>query len=143
MYHFSTSSLSALNSCHMPLQELAKEILKYTDCKVLYGSRGRGEQNRLYKLGRSTKQFPHSKHNHYPSLAMDIIPYPVIWPNVKDSIEKYTLELGRMYMFVGLARGIAFEKGIDIRVGADWDGDFILTDQTFHDLAHIELKGDY
>jgi hypothetical protein len=33
----------------------------------------------------------------------------------------------------------AKELGIAIRCGADWDGDGLTSDQSFHDLAHIEL----
>jgi len=73
-------------------------------------------------------KYPTSKHNTYPSLAVDVMPYPIDWR-----------DLYRIYYFVGYARGVANQMGIPIRCGADWDGDFNLKDQNFHDLPHFEL----
>ena len=56
------------------------------------------------------------------------MPYPIDW-NDSD----------RMYMFVGFVRGMAQVMKIPIRCGADWDGDFSMKDQKFHDLPHFEL----
>ena len=61
-------------------------------------------------------------------MAVDVVPYPIDW---KDR--------ARFYHFVGFVRGIASQKGIKIRTGADWDGDHLFNDQTFHDLPHFEL----
>lgn len=33
----------------------------------------------------------------------------------------------------------ASTTGVKIRWGGDWDGDWIHTDQSFHDLPHFEL----
>lgn len=143
MYAWSPHSLSHRSTCHIDLQRLFDEILKKVDCRYECGHRVKAEQNRLFELGISKVQWPDSKHNIFPSLAADVIPYPVIWPNIKDTIKKYSLDLGRIYMFVGYVKGIAFELGIPIRAGADWDSDFQVSDQTFHDLPHFERIGDY
>lgn len=138
MYIWSPHSLKHRNACDADIQRLFDRVLLEVDCRYECGHRNKAEQNRLFQLGVSKVQWPDSKHNTYPSLAADVIPYPVIWPNIKDGIKKYFLDLGRLYMFVGYVKGIAFELGIPVRAGADWDGDFILTDQTFHDLPHFE-----
>ena len=143
MYKWSKQSLKHKETCHPLLQTLFDEVLKEVDCKYLCGTRSKAEQERLYALNLTKVHFPHSKHNAYPSLAADVVPYPVIWPDKKSTLEKYSLDLGRLYMFVGYVKGIAFELGIPIRAGADWDSDFQVSDQSFHDLPHFELKGDY
>ena len=76
----------------------------------------------------STLSYPKSKHNRQPSLAADVIPYPVDWEDSK-----------RFYHFAGFVEGIAAAKGIKIRWGGDWDGDRSFADQNFHDLPHFEL----
>lgn len=141
MYKWSPHSLRHRSTCHVDLQRLFDEVLKEVDCRYECGHRNKAKQNRSYDLGLSKVQWPDSKHNPLPSWAADVIPFPVIWPNLNDGIKKYSLDLGRMYLFVGYVKGIAYELGIPVRAGADWDGDFILTDQTFHDLPHIELVG--
>ena len=47
----------------------------------------------------------------------------------------------RFYLVAGYIRGVASELSIPIRQGVDWDGDFQIRDQTFHDLGHTELLG--
>ena len=63
-----------------------------------------------------------------PSLAADVVPYPIDWEDHQ-----------RFYMFVGIVQGIAASMNIKIRCGADWDGDMEIKDQNFHDLPHFEL----
>jgi len=60
--------------------------------------------------------------------AVDVAPYPIDWNDVR-----------RFYYLIGYIRGIADKLGINIRVGADWNGNGEIKDQNFHDLPHIEL----
>lgn len=144
MYKWSPFSLRHRSTCERALQRLFDEVLKEVDCRYECGHRVKAEQNRAYDLGISKVQWPNSKHNFLPSQAADVMPYPVVWPDLKVmNIEKYSLELGRIYMFVGYVKGIAYELGIPIRCGADWDSDFQVSDQTFHDLPHFELVGHF
>ena len=76
----------------------------------------------------SKLKFPESKHNQMPSMAADVVLYPIDWDDTQ-----------RFYMFVGIVRGIAAKMNIPIRCGADWDGDMYIKDQNFHDLPHFEL----
>lgn len=128
MPKFGTRSTNNLATCHEDLQKLFNEVIKHFDCSVICGHRGQEEQDKAFHEGYSTLKFPASKHNKMPSLAADVIPYPVDWEDHK-----------RFYMFVGIVRGIAAEMKIPIRCGADWDGDMEVKDQRFHDLPHFEL----
>ena len=128
MPSFGTRSRMQLNSCHSDLQKLFEEVIKHYDCTILEGHRTEDRQNELYSQGKSKVQFPNSKHNSFPSLAVDAVPYPIDWDDTR-----------RFYMFVGIVRGIASQLGINIRCGADWDGDLEVKDQNFHDLPHFEI----
>ena len=76
-----------------------------------------------------------SKHNSYPSKAVDIAPYPIDWNNRK-----------RFILLGGYVEGIAKmlkEKGIidsNIVWGADWDSDNYMNDHTFIDLPHFQVQ---
>ena len=129
MYKFSDRSHKKLTTCHPDLIQLFNEVIKNVDCTILDGHRTESEQNRLFKIGNSRVEFPHSMHNRYPSHAVDVAPYPIDWTNVH-----------RFYMFVGYVRAVANNLNIKIRCGADWDSDWLTSDQTFHDLPHFELS---
>lgn len=125
---FSKRSLRRLRTCHPDLQRLFIEVVKHFDCTVLEGHRNKRNQNEAHRTGRSKLKWPKGKHNKMPSLAVDVAPYPVNW---KD--------LDRFYLFAGFVKGVASQMGIKLRLGADWDGDTEVMDQTFHDLPHFEL----
>jgi len=129
-YKFGTRSKKNLEEADLQLQLLFNEVIKHYDCAVIEGHRGKEEQDKLFHAHKSQLKFPQSKHNKIPSQAVDVVPWPVDW-NDKE----------RFYHFVGLVKGIATQLGIDIRMGADWDGDNTFKDQTFHDLPHFELLG--
>jgi len=127
---YSNRSLGNLSTCHEDIQTLFRKVIVYVDCTILCGHRGKEEQNRLYNLGRSRVVYPNSNHNVYPSIAVDVAPYPINWD-----------DLARFYYFAGIVKGIAFEMGIELRFGGDWDGDLEVKDQNFNDLPHFELLG--
>lgn len=127
-YKFGQQSMKNLSECHPDLQRLFSEVIKHIDCTVIEGHRGEHTQTMYFHSGKSKVQFPHSKHNSSPSLAADVVPYPIDWA-----------DKNRFYHFVGLVRGIASQLGIRIRCGADWDGDNEFKDQNFNDLPHFEL----
>ncbi len=131
MPKFSDKSLGLLRECHSDLINLFQEVIKHYDCTVLCGQRTEEEQNELFRAGKSKLQYPESKHNGTPSMAVDVVPYPIDWSDSK-----------RFYHFMGFVTGIASQMGIKIRCGGDWDMDNNFKDQTFHDLPHVELLGD-
>ena len=130
MPKFGKQSRTNLHACHQDLQNLFLEVVKYFDCSILEGFRGEIGQNKAFHEGRSKLKYPESKHNKMPSLAVDVVPYPINW-NDKE----------RFYYFAGFVKGIASQLGIVIRWGGDWDSDTQVHDQTFFDLPHFELEG--
>lgn len=134
MPKFSARSLAALQTCHADIQAIFNEVILHFDCTVVQGHRGEQEQNAAFKAGKSKLQFPQSKHNHQPSMAADVVPYPIDW-NDTD----------RMRYFAGFVKGIAtllYRQGAithQLRWGGDWDRDTELKDNRFQDLPHFEL----
>ena len=141
---FGKSSREKLDTAHKDLQTLFEEVVKHFDCTVVYGHRSPEEQNKLYQQGRTlpggivTYKDGYeklSKHNYSPSLAVDVVPYPINWKDVD-----------RIRYFAGFVMGIAkMLKGQglienDIVWGADWDNDTELSDESFVDLPHFQIK---
>ncbi len=127
MPQFGKTSLEKLVTCHPDLQRLFNEVIKHYDCTILEGHRSNEDQLKAFNAGKS-KIKSGGKHNHLPSLAVDVAPSPLDW---KDK-EKF-------YHFIGFVKATAIQLGIRIRCGGDWDGDNNLKDQTFFDLPHFEL----
>jgi len=127
---FSNTSMTKLKTCDKRLQEIFSEVINHIDCTILTGHRTEVEQNEKFRQGLSKVQYPNSKHNHSPSLAVDVAPYPIDW----NDRERFTY-------FAGIVQGIAISKGITLRWGGDWDRDTELRDNAFDDLVHFEIKG--
>ena len=128
MPSFGAKSKANLSECHPDLQKVFNKVIKSYDCSVIEGYRGKEEQDAAFHSGKSTLQYPKSKHNRQPSLATDVIPYPVDWDDTKQ-----------FYHFAGFVQGIAEEMGIQLRWGGDWNSNRLFEDQSFHDLPHYEL----
>ena len=129
MPYFGKTSKKRLSTCDDRLQKVFNEVIKYVDCSVLCGHRGKDDQNKAYKEGKSKAEYPNGRHNRQPSLAVDVSPYPIDW---KD--------LERQTLFAGFVLGIAKQMGIDLIWGNDWDGDFETKDTGLKDYPHFELK---
>lgn len=135
-FYFSKRSKDNILTLHPNLRKLVTIVLDLGlfDFSIIEGHRVREDQMRAYNDGKSKLKFPESKHNKVPSLAFDYMLYINGEPNMKDT--------NSYYMASGVFSGIAKNLGINIRLGADWDGDFSTSDQNFNDLMHIELKDD-
>ena len=129
MPYFGKSSKKRLSTCDDRLQKVFNEVIKHVDCSVLCGHRGKDDQNKAYKEGKSKAKYPDGRHNRQPSLAVDVSPYPIDW---KD--------LERQTLFAGFVLGIAKQMGINLIWGNDWDGDFETKDTGLKDYPHFELK---
>ena len=129
MPRFGRRSRKNLETCHEDLQELFNEVIKYFDCTVIQGHRGKEEQNKYFDEGKSKVKYPNGRHNANPSNAVDVVPYPIDW---KDT--------DRMYYFAGFVKGIAYKMGIPIRWGGDWNDNTEVKDTNFKDLPHFELR---
>jgi len=122
MYKYSNRSLEHLKTCHQSLQTIFLETIKEFDCSIVCGHRGEKKQNEAYQNGYSKLQFPKSKHNTLPSLAVDVIPYPTGY----NSIPKFK-ELAQ------IVKRIAKANNITITHGGDW---------RWKDWPHYEVRGD-
>ena len=139
MPKFGKQSQSNLNTCHKDLQTLCNEIIKDYDFSVVYGHRSMAIQNALFLKGRGLRVgvkgdkrehyiIKHkekvvtyrgferkSNHNHYPSLAVDIIPYPSGWANQN-----------KIYELAGFAKATYLKLKAEgkikneMRFGSDW-----------------------
>lgn len=128
MYAFGKRSKKHLQTIDVKLQEILLEAIKIIDFSIIDGHRSEEDQNKAFSEGKSKLRYPDSKHNSYPSQAVDIAPYPIDWD-----------DLGRFAFLQGIIKGIAHEKGISVRLGIDWDSDGDIRDQDFMDYVHIEL----
>jgi len=130
MAKFGKTSKRRLKTCHPDIQRLMNEVIKLYDFSVLEGERTLEKQQEYFKAGKSKLDgiYQKSKHQSSPSLAVDIVPYPIDWNDTK-----------RFAYLAGLVMAKADELGIKIRWGGNWDMDFDFKDQSFHDLPHFEL----
>jgi peptidoglycan L-alanyl-D-glutamate endopeptidase CwlK len=133
MPKFGRRSKAELLTCVQELQNLFNEVVKRYDCAVLCGTRGEEEQNKAYREGRSTKQYPDSKHNLYPSVAVDVVPYFTEKPHIRWE------DRDKFYHFAGYVQAVADRMNINLRWGGNWDMDDELHDQTLFDLPHFEI----
>ena len=129
MPYFGRTSKKRLKTCDEDLIYLFEEVVKYFDCSVLEGHRGKRLQNKYFKEGKSKLKFPDGNHNKKPSKAIDVAPYPIDW----DDRE-------RMTYFACFVKGMASALGIPIRWGGDWNSDTQVKDNNFDDLPHFELR---
>jgi hypothetical protein len=126
---FGQKSLDKLATAHPELQRLFNEVVKHYDCSVLCGHRTKEDQEEAFRTGMSKETWPNSKHNSLPSRAVDVVPFPVDWN-----------DKGRFLHFVGFVLGTAKQLGIDIRCGADFNGDLNFKNDSLFDAPHFELK---
>lgn len=125
---FGKSSQDKLATCDPRLQKVFNEVIKYFDCTVIEGHRGEEAQNKAFAEGKSKLKYPQGKHNKTPSLAADVLPYPIDWNDTN-----------RMRYFAGFVVGIAATMGIKLRWGGDWNQNTELKDNSFNDLPHFEI----
>ncbi len=120
-YKLSEQSTTRLMTCDERLRSIVTEVSKRLNISVLEGHRGQAAQDLAIAQGRSQTPWPTSKHNKQPSLAVDVVPYPVDWKNESA--------------FNILAMEMAFEAGKQ-GVRLRWGGTF----KSFRDLPHFELE---
>jgi peptidoglycan L-alanyl-D-glutamate endopeptidase CwlK len=113
---FGKTSAAKLATCHPDLQRLFNEVVKHVDCTIICGHRGQADQDAAVATGNSKVKWPHGKHNSLPSLAVDVMPYPVNWSDSKANLE-------HLNYFAGIVRGVAFMLNIPVRWGHDWNKD--------------------
>jgi peptidoglycan L-alanyl-D-glutamate endopeptidase CwlK len=137
-YTFGPSSATKLAGCDDSLQRVARRALGYgiMDFAVTEGPRTLEKQQEEFRNGRSQIDgiSKLSMHQHQPSKAMDLMPFPaeVNGVNVWKDPQRFSV-------LAGLVLAAAKEEGVALRWGGDWDGDGNNADSNLHDLPHFEL----
>lgn len=137
MYKFSKRSLDNLATAEEKLQLLFKEVIKEFDCTIIYGHRTPEEQFELFKQGREKKDdwwvkvgktvtnldgfAKKSKHNYYPSKAVDVVPYPLDWNDI-ESFKKLAV--------------VVKKKAKELNIDVEWGGNWV----SFKDYPHWQVK---
>lgn len=121
-------SKARLYTCHPLLITLFEAVDKVYPTAILEGHRGKMAQDQAFATGKSKLKWPDGEHNKIPSRAVDA------GPRANPYDEKLCRD------FAATVIKIARAKNIKIRWGGNWDGDDDITDQTFNDLVHYELK---
>lgn len=139
MYAWSNRSHEKLITCEKDIQRLFNEVLKYTDCTVVCGHRNEQKQNEYYYSTpqRSKLKYPNSKHNKYPSQAIDIVPFingELSW--VRDDIIRFA----GIVLIIARQLYDAGEMSHKIRWGGTWSTKFDAPFARFFDGAHFELQ---
>tara|TARA_Y100001963_G_scaffold134132_1_gene194440 strand:- start:702 stop:1097 length:396 start_codon:yes stop_codon:yes gene_type:complete len=130
MPRFGRTSRKRLETCEEALQVLMNQVIKDFDCSIVVGHRNKEAQEKAFKDGNSKKRWGESKHNSYPSRAVDVCPYPIDWDD-RD----------RFHFFAGFVMSVAIQLGINIRWGGNWANDFDkgFKKNKFDDMVHFEL----
>ena len=131
MPKFSKRSLSNLNTVHSILQALAHEAIKVYDFTVIEGHRDEGKQMQSYLMGHSTLKWPKSKHNSFPSLAFDAIPYPFLgWSG--DAADAEFEAMGDAVLDAWQKLPQSLTEGYSLQWGGHWS--------RFVDKPHFQLN---
>lgn len=131
MPKFSRSSLERLASCDTRLQDICYEVIRYTDFTVVCGHRNQATQDRVFAQGLSKVKWPGSKHNTFPSLAVDIAPVKngkIDWEDRKA----FTDLAAQMF-------AVAAKCKVKLRWGGDFNRDGDKTTNDAWDMPHFEL----
>lgn len=147
---FGRQSITNKAQSHKDLQTLMEYAIHIIDFSIVYGHRTMAQQNGLFKKGRKLKDFckgdkrshyiitnvkevvtyrgfdKPSKHNAFPSLAVDVIPYPNGWSN-SEKISELAGVMKAAYYYLKKTGKI---KSV-MRFGSDWKNPA--------DPAHIEI----
>lgn len=148
MIVYSKKSQAIFDSLDPRLQKVLlyiKDVLEI-DHSLLCGHRGKEEQDKAYLGGNSKVQWPNSKHNTYPSLAVDVVPYirlgsakgGVHWHNEDQQIrENYYRDMVRLATIIQMVAKLVFQT--ELRWGGDFNKNWVISDQNWLDFPHIEV----
>lgn len=133
-HEWSDKSRAKLETCHPDLILLCNEVLRLSplDVIIIEGHRSDERQLELYRTGQSLLEAGQSKHNKYPSEAVDMAPL------VRGNIRWGDKDL--FCQFSGFVRGIAAGMNIKLISGVDWNGNLMSSDHNFFDGPHYELR---
>jgi len=130
-------SLTKLETCDKRLINLVMAVAIDFPIAVTCGHRGEAEQNAAFNAvpQRSQTPWPESKHNSFPSLAVDICPVELV--DGKQTIDWKDRE--RFCYLAGMMMREAKNRDIKLRWGLDWDSDTDLKETKLRDYPHFEV----
>lgn len=118
---FSKLSLERLSTCDERIQRLFNDVIQIVDCTIICGHRDQEAQDKAFHDGFSKLKWPNGPHNKFPSLAVDVMRYPIDWKDEEGN-----------KAFAALVKERANALGIEIEWGGDW--------KSFLDPDHYEVK---
>lgn len=124
-----------LDQCTPRLRNLFLKVDEIVPVEILPSTiRTKEEQEEFLRKG--TSKTRNSKHLFVPSQAVDAGPWPMRWP--QEGSKDFWKDWARLYLFAGVVKAIAYQQGIKIRYGGDWNGNYDLKDENFFDGVHFE-----
>lgn len=121
MPSFGPSSRRHLETLDPELQEVLNEAINHYDFSIIDGHRDMERQNHYFNEGVSKVRWPNSRHNTFPSQAVDVVPYPGGFDNPNSAFDRMAT-----YILSAAAR---------LDVPLEWGGHW----KSFPDYAHFEL----
>lgn len=120
-YSFGKKSLEQRETLHPDLKKVVDETAKTFNCSIICGHRNEQDQNEAFVHGKSKLKWPNSRHNSYPSEAVDLTPYPCDWNALEEFREmaKHVLQAAK-------------NVGVEVEWGGLW--------ASFRDYPHFQLK---
>lgn len=130
---FGKASRERLETCHLDIQNVMNAVIEKYDITIVCGYRNEEDQEKAYRDKLSQVRFPDSKHNTFPSLAVDVAPYITADGEIP-------WEDGEAFAkMAGYILATADSMGVSLRWGGDWDGDNRTDDEKFRDRPHFEI----
>jgi peptidoglycan L-alanyl-D-glutamate endopeptidase CwlK len=128
IFKFSESSEQYLNTVVLELTKIAHRVLEISpiDFAITSGFRSRGEQEKLYRDGKSRTL----DSKHCQSKAIDFVP-------CHNGLQDFSA-VEDCLIIAGLFYGVAASLGYKLRLGAIWDNSGY-NDNKFVDVYHVEL----
>ena len=128
------TSMARLKGVDEQLVNIVKRAIEISevDFSVLEGVRTLERQRELYAQGRTAPGKIVTwtmKSKHIDGKAVDLVPYPLDW----DDLSKFDKIRNAMFQ-------AAKEQDVNLRWGADWDGDGKYREKGEYDSPHFELN---
>lgn len=141
---FGIASKEHLALLHPDLAFVLNEVMEDggEDFAIIDSLRDEESQTRAFNGGASKAEWPTSYHNGSidddgnwnPNIsdAVDIVPYPVEWPEKKDPPHEYVRKMSRFFNLAERVLAKAYELGIEL----EWGGMF----KKWFDGPHFQRK---
>ncbi len=131
-FKFGKESMVQYKTLDPRLQKVFDEVIQHFDFAISEGFRGEHAQNAAYLAKKSQLPWPLGNHNHFPSTAADIYPYPVDWSDDAKNIQRNCL-------LAGMVLATGWRLGVKLRWGGDWNRDGDTRNEKFRDFGHFEI----